>query len=79
MMGDSKKTVSSRHNKTDVYMNSQRLSQHAQGLGFKPDGVTALRGGNGHGLLPQCKNPSAINDCGQKKYPSSPMKFHFMY
>lgn len=59
---DSNKTMSSRHNKTDAHMNSQRLWQHAQGLHrFKPEGVPALRRGHGHGFLLLTKQLSSID------------------
>lgn len=36
---DTKVTVSTRHNRTDTHINSQRLWQHVQGQHrFKPDG-----------------------------------------
>lgn len=44
---DSKKTVSSRHKRSDTYMISQGLWQQVQGMqlqAIKPDGVPALRG-----------------------------------
>ena len=45
VMGDTKETVSSRHNRTDEHMRSQRLWQHAYGLHrFKP----GLRMGSRH-------------------------------
>jgi hypothetical protein len=45
-MEDFKEAVSSRHNRTDAHMNSQRLWQCAQGLHrSKSEGVPALRWG----------------------------------
>ena len=43
----SKETVSSRQNRTDAHMNSERMSAWT---GFKPDDVPALREGSGHGV-----------------------------
>lgn len=52
-MADSKEMVSSRHNRADAHMDSQRLKLHAHGLHrFKLDGIPALREEDGHGLPP---------------------------
>lgn len=51
-MGDDKDAVSSRRNRADVHMNSQKLQQHLQDLSkHKPHGVPALRE-SGHGTSP---------------------------
>jgi hypothetical protein len=46
-----KETVSSRLNRTETHMSSQRLWQHAQDLHrFKPDEIPELRRGSRHGV-----------------------------
>lgn len=48
-MDDSKKIMSSRHKRTEMHTNLQRLWQHVQGLhAFMPDQAPALRRGTGH-------------------------------
>lgn len=56
-MDESKQTVPvSRHNRTDAHKNSQRWWRHAQVLNrFKPDRLSALRGGSRHGVPPLTK------------------------
>lgn len=42
-MEDAKETASSKHNRSDVHRNSQRLEQHPQGLHkFKPERISAM-------------------------------------
>ena len=67
-MEDTKQAVSSRLNRTDAHVNSQRLWQDARGLHrFKPDGVPVLRGKSGHELPSLTKKLSTISICLQRK------------
>lgn len=53
MNDDFKETASSRCNRTNAHVNSERAWMHAKDLHrLKPDGVLFLRGGNGHGPTP---------------------------
>lgn len=58
MVDDYKETMSFRHNRTDSFINSQRLWQHTQHLHrFKPDGIPARRLGSGKWhLIPNNKS-----------------------
>lgn len=56
-MDDCKETVSSRHNRANAYLNSQRLWKQGYDFHrFNPDGVTTLRGGSRHGIYSQSKS-----------------------
>ena len=55
-MEDAKETMPSRHNTTDVHMNSQGLHN------FKPVGVPALRRGGGYELPSLSKKLSPIDN-----------------
>lgn len=62
-MDGSKVMDDSKYNRTDAHM-IQRLWQHTHGLcreRFESDGVPALRGRSGHGLLPLTKKLSATD------------------
>lgn len=69
-MEDMKETRPSRHNRTDVHVNPQRLWQDAQGLckcKSKPDGISVLRKGNGHDLQSLTRKLSATDIHLQRK------------
>lgn len=67
-MEDAKRRVSSRQNRTEAPMNSQRLWQHTQDLhGFKPDGVSAPTWRGGHGLPPLTKKLYVISTASHRK------------
>lgn len=52
-MDDTKETASSRFNRTNTHMNSERLGQHAQSLNrFGPNRVPELTDGSRHELPP---------------------------
>ena len=58
--------TSSKSSRTDAYMSSKRTWQHTQDLHrCKPDWVSALRGGSGHGVPPLTKKLFAIDTCWQ--------------
>lgn len=55
-MDDCKETMSFRHNRTDSFINSQRLWQHTQNLHrFKPEGIPSTETGKWH-LTPNNKS-----------------------
>lgn len=61
VIGDSRKTGSSRHSQTGEYRNSQGLGQNSKELhGFKPDRVAALKLGDGHRLPTLTKKLSIL-------------------
>lgn len=56
-MEDTKETGPSRYSRADALMNSQRLWQHARGLGrSKPDRVSMLREGVDIDSIPNVPN-----------------------
>lgn len=65
-MDDSKEIVSSRHSRTNVHVNSHR-GIHKPLHRFKPDRISALRGGIKHGILPLTQRLFLIDTSGNWK------------
>lgn len=77
---DTKEAASSRHNRMDIHMNSQRRWQYAQDLPrSKLDSVPVLRVGRGHGLPSLTKQLSPSDSHLQRETQFSLMESHCVY
>lgn len=66
-MDESKEAVSSRYNRTDAYLSTQRLVALQVLHGFIQDGVPVLKGGWRHVLLPLTKSCLQMIPTGKGK------------
>jgi hypothetical protein len=77
VVNDSMGTVFSRHNRTDIHMNTETVT--AQDLHrFKPARVAALGKGSGHSVSLLTMKPFLIDDCWQREKVFS-IECHWLY